>query len=261
MVDFLDHHFEMSRDSAIDATESLRVVADHQPFNDTTFSLAVYIVPEADSSLYQFGSTVIGYDCRNSSQIAVPRPDEVGNACSFGFHLTVCDALYFFNARDRERAIAEVAFRVRETPSFELTNLVVQKSFPSRSYISIAAQDPSGILEILHCELVSSVYRRAAGSEYTRGEGYAKESESQERRREMIRRFHAPHILSQYSPHFTLLSNVSPQNMDERREQLEREFRARVRPRKLSVKKIALLSRIPGEDTWKIIRELSLAGS
>ncbi len=233
VIDFLDHHIKRSKESAIEATTALPVLANRDPFGLNLFSFAVFVIPEIGSSLYEFGCDIVGYDVRVGDVRAVAHPEEVGGADRFGFHLTVCDALYFFNSADLKRAVAEVEFWAAESRPFELTDLLVEKCFPNRKSISITAQDPSGSLEILHCELVHSVYRRAAATDYSRGGGYAKPGESAERSRYMIRHYGAPHILRDYFPHFSLLTNVQPDNIELRRDELSRSFRAGGRQRKL----------------------------
>lgn len=260
MIEFLDSHRHRSLESAIEATTALRVLRDKQPFHETGHSLAVFIVPAAGSMLYDFGSDILGYDIRADTVRPAKYSQEVGEAAQYGIHLTVCDAMYFFNAADLNRAIAEVEFWAGEIGAFELTNLSVQRCFPSYRSISITAADPSGRLEILHSELIHGVYRRAAASDYTCGRGYQKPDENLERRRNMVSHFGAPHILGKYAPHFTLLTDVSAAEMDHRREELEKLFRQQVRPRKLMVRNLAIMSRSNVSGRWTIAREIRLSG-
>src|SRR5262249_33303979 len=135
IIDFLNQHLERSRKNAVDAKLALLTSAEREAHVETEFNVAAFVVPELDSSLYTFGSSIIGYDIRRRSPIRVANRSEVGEAQLYGFHLTVCDVLYFLNNRDVERAIAEMSFRADELPIFDLTNLTIQKGFPDESSI------------------------------------------------------------------------------------------------------------------------------
>lgn len=64
---------------------------------------AVYFVPKSDSSFYEFGSQILGYDlrARRSVRISSSLEQELGkiddtwvqDARPYGFHVTICDAL------------------------------------------------------------------------------------------------------------------------------------------------------------------------
>jgi hypothetical protein len=64
---------------------------------------AVYFVPKSDSPFYQFGSQILGYDlrARRSVQLSSGLEQELGqlqdvwvqDARTYGFHVTICDAL------------------------------------------------------------------------------------------------------------------------------------------------------------------------
>ncbi len=57
---------------------------------------AIYFVPAADSNLYRFGSSVLGYDCYGGN--AVGFPDEVGNGAVNWNEITALPRRYGFHA-------------------------------------------------------------------------------------------------------------------------------------------------------------------
>src|SRR6185436_20476062 len=98
---FLNNAQRIIRD-AVPARDLLAVRGNPRHFSDRWVAAAVYAVPDADETFYQFGSSVLGYDLRDGTVVPPPRDAEgldlhryVGEAGGFGLHLTIADALYF----------------------------------------------------------------------------------------------------------------------------------------------------------------------
>ena len=183
------------------------------------FGLAVYFVPKPSlpaekPGLYEFGTDVLGYDIRNSRQFTSEFKSYVGAAKGFGFHLTLCDALYFLTPGEVDTAIAEAEFVASEFPPFRLTNLTLTKEFPDPRSIALVPKDSSGTLEALHHEFVQRINRRAVASNYTLGLAAATRDNDRDRSDLLITRYLAPYILNRFRPHFTLLTDV-PQKKQE----------------------------------------------
>jgi hypothetical protein len=219
---------------------------------------ALYFVPPEDSPLYHFGSRVVGYDIRRGSDTASPWRTKVGPAQDYGFHMTVCDDLCFPDEAEIDRIEAEVEFVLRQSPPFELTDLAVSGGFPDLDTVALSLADPSGNLQALHTEMVHRVYRRSIASGFTLDSEDLRPGTDPDRATFLIDRYHAPYILDQFVPHFTLLSAVPTADLDSTEQDLARVFAAEVPGRSIDVRSMALMHRPTGR--WRIKREIDLAG-
>ena len=63
------------------------------PTTETRYAL--YFVPDAETELYRFGASVLGYDCYTGGEVALPSgagadwPDKVAEPRRYGFHATL----------------------------------------------------------------------------------------------------------------------------------------------------------------------------
>lgn len=258
VIEFFDNQYRYTKAHAPDAREVLAVRRFHSANISGLYPLAVYIIPPKGSPLYEFGTQILGYDVRGSKMIHSPWQEQVGNARDFGFHLTVCDALYFWNEATAKMAKSAVEFLARAFKPFEITNLCLKPQCPDPTSLAIVGDEHSGTLEALHCELVYHVYRRAAASNYSLGLADLKRDQDIERARLMISRYKAPYIFQRYRPHFTLLTNVSPETLPEVYEALNTHFNDRVQERTLRVEKLALMTRPTPDSPWVIEKEIEL---
>ncbi len=290
VIDFLDGHRKRVMASSMDAkrvmaarraidgsfVDGTKISIKKEAFGDTNqmLRLALYFVPPKDGALYKFGSEILGYDVHSYDVCRMPprRPKKsswtqmVANAWEFGFHLTICDALYFLTEAERKRAVEEVKYVAREFKPFDL-NLEIRASFPDPNSISLALkksslcdlpEDSSGNLEALHDELVHRVYRRAAASNYTLGQAELTRDKDTERAGLLIKRYNAPYILRRFFPHFTLLTNVPPEAQAETCEKLKDMYAARVGMGRIRVDKIAVMAKPKSTEAWVIEEEIAL---
>ena len=100
MIDFMEGQYQRIKSDSVDAKVVMDIYHRRQPALDRLTPFAVYLIPEAEFALYQFGSRIVGLDIYENRQILSPYASYVGNAAEFGFHLTVADALYLYHARD-----------------------------------------------------------------------------------------------------------------------------------------------------------------
>ena len=191
---------------------------------------------------------------REREPIDSPWQDKVGSAKDFGFHLTICDALYCSSPRDVRLVRNDVAYLARQFKPFDLERLQVTPQTPNETSVSIVADDPSGALEALHAELVFRLYRRALASNYTLGFT----SFTRDRRAQlMIPRYLAPYILKQFRPHFTLLTEAAPEDQIADANQLDSALATHVPDRALRVDRLVIMVRHP-QGPWKIYSEIPL---
>ena len=258
VTDFLEQQYSFLSRHALDA-ESVFAIRNKEPVKvDELRAFAVYFIPPLDSRLYSFGTAVLGYDIRKGSKEDSKWRQEVGEAEGFGFHLTICDALYFASEAHAETAIEHVKYVIERLRPFDLEKLRVRREFPDRSSISVAVDDPSGSLELLHYELVHRVNRRALGSNYSLGITKPARDADFERAELMIDTYQAPYILGRYHPHFTLLTQVPAERQASVAGELDSALGNAVRDRRIRVDKVALATKLPGKDRWIIEKEIHL---
>lgn len=255
IIHFFDEHYRRIKEDAIDAelmfgTEKLR--------QDALYSFAVYFIPEANSELYRLGSEVLGYDVRAKQLMKSKWETCVERAGLFGFHLTICDALYFPNEGGIRAALAEVEYLIGDFPQFELTDFAIEADFPEPGAVSISVRDPSGELECLHYEMVHRLYRRAVASNYTLGLP-SRHRIGDDEEDFVMRRYGAPYILHRFNPHFTLLNRQTdvPNDYEQLKEIFDSLFSTE-KKRRIKVDGLAIMSWSPVEGRWMITREFKL---
>jgi Protein of unknown function (DUF1045) len=222
---------------------------------------AVYIIPNRRTSLYRFGSELIGYDIHGQRRMPARScpvagfRDAVGQTSTYGFHITLADALYFATDAAVERVKAELHFLSREFSLFELTDIHLEYPFHgNRKMMALGCKDPSGRAEALHHEIVSRIYRLAISSTYRTRKDRRMKAGLDPRLRLMLQRYRAPYILHEYHPHFTLASNCPQDAMlaNELAEQVEARFKERVRNPSLRVRELCLAVKRHGDEQWRI---------
>jgi hypothetical protein len=258
IVAFLDRHYELVKQDALDAKALLEPVVDlASQSGDKLWGFAAFFIPPSDSALYRFGSDILGYDVRARAKVQTKWDGHVGRAATFGIHLTVCDALYFRSKTERLMAASEASFICSDFERFRLQDLQIKCHFPDNHSVAITCRDMSGQLEALHTEFVQRIYRRAFASDYTLGNVEMDRPTLVSDRRFMMRRYHAPYVLSEFKPHFTLLSKWQNEETEELCE-LERLLEREASGNGIEVAELAIMTRDPGESCWSISESIKL---
>ncbi len=243
---FFDRHYDRIKSSSVDAKSYFEIIdgGGKTPPTDL-LGFSVYFIP--DGAVYEIGSSVLGYDVRAGQRVHSGYADLVNNARSFGFHLTIADALYAANQKDVDyiEELVKAIFRKIGgiTVSYE-----VKAGFPDDRSISLRCTDHSGTLHALHCELVSQVYTQAVGSNYTLFGALANRAycADQERNNQMTRLYHAPYVLDCFLPHLTLLDNVPLDQMERVTNELRALFAKCDPSQTLEISKLAIMRKNNG---------------
>ncbi|MDA8137789.1 MAG: metallophosphoesterase [Desulfobacteraceae bacterium] len=261
MIRFLDAQYDMVRKSAQNLKDTMDL-HDKKTVNiEGMPAIALYFIPQENTGFYQFGSEILGYDVRKKVNKESVWQSLVGGARWFGFHLTICDVLYFQTASECERACKEIEFVLKDFKQFEIENMEVRSQFPDKSSISIVPVDRTGNLEAIHHEMVQRVYRRAVGSDYTFSRAEMKRDkndDSDPRNLLVMNRYRAPYILSKFAPHFTLLTEVPEDKMIQISKDLQEQFIKGWHSKSVCVSKIAIMTRQNLSASWEIEKEISL---
>lgn len=257
-ITFLDQQYNLIKEASIDAKTVFDNYFHKSVKIERLFSFALYFIPPVNSDLYKFGSQILGYDVREEQLEKSAWHELVGNGRYFGFHLTLCDALYFYNTTEIKHVWAEVEFLLKHFRPFDLTDLRLEADLPDSKSISLAVTDPSGNLEALHHEFVHRIYRRSAASNYSLGLTPTLRDQNIQRTRLMIERYRVPYILQKFQPHFTLLSNIRPEEQKKIYRDLTQIFSQQVQDRTIRVEKLSIMSCRKPNTPWKIEREIKL---
>ena len=259
MVDFMEGQYQRIKASSTEAQLVMDVHYHRRPAMDKLTPFAVYLIPEAESSLYQFGSQVTGYDVYDNRQILSPWASSVGSAGDFGFHLTVADALFLYNARDFDLLAKEIEFLLQGIPPIKL-DIEFKVGFPNESSLSIVCQETSGVLESLHHEMVARCYRSAAGSNYDLGNIKTDRKGDPTRTSWMTQRYHAPYILQKFQPHFTLLSNLpsAPEERQKVIEEVGKAYEEQIQQKQVEFRSLFIMRRPQRTRPWQIAKELRI---
>src|ERR1700692_3555819 len=114
---------------------------------------AIYFVPGADSELYRFGASVLGYDCYTGRDIALIDGADAASWTEFvreprvyGFHATLKAPFYLgkgSNEADLERAVLDFA---ADQPAVLVGELAVREL---GSFIALVPKTPRPLLDRL----------------------------------------------------------------------------------------------------------------
>lgn len=267
-VRFFLENAERIVSNSVPAKDVINARLNRRYCSDNWISVAVYIVPEKESTFYQFGSSILGYDVHSRHLLPVNTQDikelrkYVGKAETFGFHATLADALFFVSEKELERVKAEVRDLCEELKPFKLSNLRLTDQFREGDDLVVLCDDESGTTEILHHELVSRVYSHAISSNYRTGRTHNSLPTNKRTRAElMIDWYGAPYILNDFVLHFTLCSDLPGDN--EKKKDILRKaremFEAQVKESALIVDEICVMIRRGNDSHWKICASYPLS--
>jgi len=263
IAEFFTSNAKKIIEDSIPATDIISFKQNKRYFSKDWISAAVYIVPNSKSTLYKFGSEVLGYDIRQNMLIErniagiKNLKNYIGEAKNYGFHATLADALFFISESEIDRVKSELESITEFIEPFSLSNFSITNSFREEGEIVITCIDNSGNTEILHHELIERFYKMSLTSTYLAGlTNKTLASANKERAKLMMKIYGAPYILKELNLHFTLCSNApSPITSPERNKiftKLESEYMKKVKETSLFVNEIYLLVKRKDDERWKI---------
>jgi hypothetical protein len=187
---------------------------------------AVYFVPKAGDSLYEFGTQILGYDvrARRSAQMSPSLQQElgkiedswVGHARPFGVHVTICDALDcdFATIPAVEARLSDLFDCFDPGTKFQLRRYNEQPVAiwgETGAHSIVLRYDPNLELAMLHALLVGCINPLGQGSGYLR-DLITGDRTFDETLKRKIRLFSSHTVLDNWKPHFTLLDPFSGTN-------------------------------------------------
>jgi hypothetical protein len=255
MTVFFEKQYERIKNTSIPAHDVIKVYHRDYTEKDSLYTFALYFVPGEDSDFFNYGTKVLGYNCYTGRETGSVYREYNKKSKKFGFHMTICDALYFTGGFEICKIENEIAYMWKEFKDIELSDLRIKKNSPDKGTISVTLNDRSGKLEAFHHELVHRVYKVAAGSDYTLGISGRSGRMNTERDRFMIRRYNAPFILSRFTPHFTLLTDIPQDRINDIYTEIRTQFFATVQLKSMTICELSIMERKP-DGFWKITKKI-----
>jgi hypothetical protein len=223
---------------------------------------AVYYIPPAQSSLYQHGSEILGYDVRtgtmlpedNPTRAALPEFDPAWAALpqTYGFHVTMGYSLYFDGETlpQIEQEMEDVFNCFSPDVEFIFTPASERVVF-WQDEIVVLRYDPNPALLMLHTMLIARVNPLGTGSNmsevYTQKDVAAFPLVNLHR----VRKYYTPYMLDGWTPHFTLMMPYKGTQPEAVRVALLDLFDNEP----IKVESICLLVRQDGETHYRLYRE------
>lgn len=256
IINFLEGQYNRIKNAAVDARFVFNI-RENKVSPEQLNPFAVYFVPDSKTSLYAFGSQILGYDVHTQTQLETSWTDYIGAAANFGFHLTIADALYCASPNEVEVMAQEVKVVAQDFQPFTL-NFEIQKDFPDEHSISLVCTDESGTLEALHFEMLCRCYKKAVASNYSLKLAEADRDTDIARAKLMIKHYKAPYILTRFKPHFTLLTKVPSEKKEDIFKELKNQYDAQVERHQIEIDTLAFMVKPDKNPKWEINHQFKL---
>jgi predicted phosphodiesterase/2'-5' RNA ligase len=212
---FLDQMIDSYIEDAADAREVFRIRVEKQTTKDFVNSdhiraVALYALPDPMSRFHDLGCNLLGYDATRGRLIE-PADDEtrefrkyVGPAVNYGFHVTVLDLMYV-EASQITQLLSELREIGTYVRPFDLGIRAISEAYSPPWSLELLTSEESGELEKLETEVTVRILPVSLGTNYTLDELRSSHVRELSRRaRTFCETYQAPHVLTEYSPHFTL---------------------------------------------------------
>ncbi|MBN2532122.1 MAG: hypothetical protein JXB88_04490 [Spirochaetales bacterium] len=255
IINFFDKQYERIKKTSIDAGDMINIYNREYNLVNKFHAFALYYIPDADSDLFHFGTKILGYNVYTENETESSYTEYNKKSRKFGLHVTICDVLYFIGSFEIQEIENEIAYIWQEYKDIELSGLRIEKNNPDKGTLSIMFHDTSRKLEALHNELVQRVYRRSAGSDYNIGSPSRIGDIHTEQNKFMIERYKAPFIMSSFIPHFTLLTEIPQEKIDDIYNTINTKFLSDVRYYAIKIKELSIMNKKP-DGFWKISRKI-----
>jgi len=223
-----------------------------------TTRYAIYIAPPADSPLWRFGSSVLGYDAQTGEDVAQPALSSVDAARfhlltedprRYGFHATLKSPMRLAPGREEADLLAAVEDFCAARPAFTLPRLSVEAvGANGRGDAFIALIEPTPTPELMAFEREVVVSFEPFRAPLT-GEEIARRHPERlsERQREYLATYGYPGVLDEFRFHLTLTGRIPAAELAGVLAEL-RALRAQaVGDEPLRVDELAIYRQIPGE--------------
>jgi len=229
----------------------------------TTSRYAIYFVPGADTDLYRFGASVLGYDCYTGGDCAPIEGadgswhDTVREPRVYGFHATVKAPFRLakdFSETDLDRAVRDFA---ADQPAILVGELVVREL---GSFIALVPQNPCPPLDRFVGACVREFDRfRAPLGEPERQRRLAADLSA--RQIENLDRWGYPYVFDDFRFHMTLTGSLPPAERSRALQLLCGKFEQLRHARLLVVDRIVVARQTDAATPFRAIQQALLGQS
>lgn len=222
----------------------------------------IYYIPEQESTFYQKGSEIVGYDIRKEKRM--PAPEFEGFwlkdgwrkfSRQYGLHMTLTDVVSI-NSEKLSEIINQVSRTVKNLASGEIEMKASGVDYIDSGNTMLGTLiEKTYEIQLLHNELVrlqkygdSTLYTRKIQSQPDWIKTLSPEQQKN------LKEYMSPYILREYFPHFTFLNPVD--NMD--KQMLEKINSFIGFPISFKIQSISVVGRNIGEDFFKVYEEIPI---
>jgi hypothetical protein len=233
--------------------------------NETWTRYAIFFVPAAESALYRFGSSVLGYDCYAGTEI--PLPDAFAGEAAvwreltqeprrYGFHATLKAPFHLLPACT-EAQLASAFF------SFAALGHAVGRIAPEVALLSgfaaIVPRRPSDAVAALadKCTTMFDAFRAPMSARERARRVAANLSQSQMHN---LERWGYPYLFRDFRFHMTLTGRLAGERANAVLARLRSSFAAACGGQELAVDRLALLKQEGAQAPFRVLCQAELKG-
>jgi putative phosphonate metabolism protein len=226
---------------------------------------AIYFVPAAQTQLYRYGSSILGYDCYSGRSVAFP--EEAGGGAvnwneltkeprRYGFHATLKAPFHLLPSQREQQLVSAVQNFARlghAVAAFTPTVRLVGDFFavvPLEPVAAIAALAAS-------CTTIFDAFRAPITPQERARRIALKLNDEQIRN---LDRWGYPYVLSHYQFHMTLTGKVAAARRRAILVMLQKGFRRNAVERSIAIDRLALVKQESPAASFRIVCEAAIGG-
>ena len=224
---------------------------------------AIYFVPPAESALYRFGSSVLGYDCYTGKTVVYP-PEFACEAQSwdrmaeeprrYGFHATLKAPFYLLPECTEAQLIdAFESFARSELPTPAIVPVIERLG----GFAAVLARDPQPAIDALaaRCTMAFDTFRAPLSPEDRSRRMAARLSASQV---ENLERWGYPYASSDFRFHMTLTGRLAADAQSRTLAALRRSFERLCGCERFAIDRLALLRQDAALANFRVLSQARL---
>ena len=225
---------------------------------------ALYYAPEAQSDLWSFGSSVVGYDAVDGSEIGVPEfagplasnwRELTSEPRKYGFHATLKAPFHLAQSVDEEALLAALKKFALATQSAAIDGLSVASIGP---FIALRPVGDAAELNALASEVVR--YFEPFRAPLTPADRERRlKSPLTERQTDYLDRFGYPYVHEEFRFHMTLSGPLHSDDRDVMLDILTQACRGAVSQMPKAINRIALFRQNDASSRFRIVSSVELA--
>jgi hypothetical protein len=227
---------------------------------------AIYFVPSAQSNLYRYGSSVLGYDCYTGNATSFPDQSETAavnwNELSqeprrYGFHATLKAPFHLLPSHSEQKLINALQ-------NFARLGHAIYALVPAvrllSDFFAIVPRDSEPRIDALaaSCTTIFDAFR-APISPQERARRIALRLNDEQIRN--LDRWGYPYVLSQYQFHMTLTGKVPARRRKVALAVLLQVFRESAIEPSIAIDRVALVKQDTPDSRFRVVSEAVLGGS